>query len=134
MQKILALATILGPLLLLVLILPAQVRAAEPSPPPDATLALRGELRVEQPVEALFDLKGYEIPMGSYASIKVIFIDKPDGPEPTVRTGYPRTTITFHQPGEYQIGFLLNEVTKGSCGGVLAKNLLEAQRTLVVTK
>ncbi|WP_022660242.1 hypothetical protein [Paucidesulfovibrio longus] len=134
MQKILASARVFGTLLLLFLVLPGPVRAAEPAPPPDANLVLRGELRVGQPVEALFDLKGYEIPMGSYASIKVIFIDKPDGPEPAVRTGYPTTTITFHQPGEYRIGFLLNEVTKGSCGGALAKNLLEAQRTLVITK
>ena len=84
-----------------------------------------GELRTGQPVTVLFDLKGYEIPNGSYTSINVRFAAKPEGPKPEVKTGYPRTTLFFPTPGTYRITFILNEVSKPSCGGVNAKTLME---------
>ena len=91
----------------------------------DAELKVIGELRTGQPVTVLFDLKGYEIPKGSYSSINVRFLAEPEGPEPKVKTGYPRTTLFFLIPGIYRITFILNEVSKPSCGGVNAKTLLE---------
>lgn len=91
----------------------------------DAELHIKGDLQTGQPVTALFDLKGYALPGGSYSSINVRFLDKPDGAAPKVRTGYPETTLVFDVPGTYRIIFILNEVSKPSCGGVNAKTLLE---------
>ena len=91
----------------------------------DAELNVSGELRTGQPVSILFDLKGYKIPNGSYTSINVRFAAMPEGPEPKVKTDYPRTTLFFRTPGTYRITFILNEVSKPSCGGVDAKMLME---------
>lgn len=92
---------------------------------PDAEVTVSGDMRVGQPVKAVFDLKGYTLPAGSYASINVRFPVKPDGAEPKARTGYPATTLFFQTPGTYQATFILNEVSKPSCGGVEAITLLE---------
>ncbi len=94
-------------------------------PVADAELNVDGELRTGQPVSVLFDLKGYTIPNGSYTSINVRFAAMPEGPEPKVQTGYPRTILVFRTPGTYRITFILNEVSKPSCGGVDAKLLME---------
>ena len=91
----------------------------------DAELNVSGELRTDQPVTVLFDLKGYKLPNGSYSSINVRFATKPEGPEPMIRTGYPKTTLIFSTPGIYRTTFILNEVSKPSCGGVDAKRLME---------
>lgn len=92
---------------------------------PDAELRVVGELRTGSAVAAVFDLKGYDIPAGSYASINVRFIEKPDAAAPLVRAGYPQTVLTFDRPGLYRTTFILNEVSKPSCGGVNARTLLE---------
>ncbi|AMK10228.1 hypothetical protein [Pseudodesulfovibrio indicus] len=101
---------------------------------PDAELAITGELRAGTPVRAFFDLKGYVLPSGAYASVNVRFTKRPDGPEPRVRTGYPETLLTFPGPGDYAMVFILNEVSKPSCGGVNAKTLLEKEVKLRIAE
>lgn len=91
----------------------------------DAELHVIGELRIDQTVKIVFDLKGYVIPNGSYSSINVRFMDKPEGAEPKIKAGYPETLLVFNKPGPYRIALILNEVSKPSCGGVNAKPLLE---------
>lgn len=86
------------------------------------------------PVKAIYDLKGYAIPNGSYASINVRFDQKPDGANPLVKAGYPETILTFHTPGNYRITFILNEVSKPSCGGVNAIALLEETVDLFISE
>ena len=99
--------------------------AAEVGIVSDPALKISGELRVDQPVKAVFDLKGYTIPNGAYASINVRFLQKPGDAEPKVKTGYLETLLVFQNAGRYRITFILNEVRKPSCGGVEAKALLE---------
>jgi hypothetical protein len=84
-------------------------------------------------VRAVFDLDGYEIAKGSYASINVDVLKSPAGQGPTVRTGYPATVLTFHVPGTYELRFILNEISKPSCGGVNARLLLETTATVDAT-
>ncbi|QGY40464.1 hypothetical protein GM415_10110 [Pseudodesulfovibrio cashew] len=108
--------------------------AAESGVASDAELEVSGELRVGQPVTAAFDLKGYRISTGAYASINVRFEQKPDGIDPKVKTGYPKTILFFNTPGAYRITFILNEVSKPSCGGVNAKPLLEKTIELLISE
>lgn len=98
----------------------------------DAQVVMPKELPVGQAVTAFFDLKGYELPSGSYASINLKYLARPEGEKPMVRTGYPKTGLTFRTPGTYRILFILNEVSKPSCGGVDAKLLLEQEVKLFV--
>lgn len=93
-----------------------------------------GDMQVGKPVKAVFDLKGYEIAKGAYASINIRFLQKPEGAVPQVKTGYPESSIVFDAPGDYRAVFILNEVTKPSCGGVNAKILLEEVVTMTVVE
>jgi len=100
---------------------------------PNATLELHGEMKTGKPIVAVFDLKGYTIPNGSYTSINVRTRKSPSGEKPEVKTGYPSTTLLFATPGTYELRFILNEVSKPSCGGVNAKPLLETTRILTIS-
>ncbi|WP_071546243.1 hypothetical protein [Pseudodesulfovibrio hydrargyri] len=94
---------------------------------PGGEVRLEGPVKAGQPVKAVFDLKGYALPAGAYAAINVEFTAHPEGAKPEVRPGYPETVMTFDRPGTYSVLLLLNEISKGSCGGVSAKPLLDAE-------
>ncbi len=100
---------------------------------PGAILEIPAVVKSGTPVQAVFNLAGYGIPAGSYASINVDVLESPTGQRPTVRTGYPATILTFPAPGTYALRFILNEISKPSCGGVNAKLLLETTATVMVT-
>jgi len=100
---------------------------------PNATLEIHGEMKTGKPVTAVFDLKEYTVPNGSYTSINVRTSKSSSGEKPVVKTGYPSTTLLFATPGTYELHFILNEVSKPSCGGVNAKLLLETTRTLTIS-
>jgi hypothetical protein len=100
---------------------------------PGGEVRLAGPLKAGQPVRAVFDLKGYELPAGAYTAINVEFPVRPEGAKPEVRPGYPETVMTFAEPGRYRVLFLLNQISKGSCGGVSARPLIEAELDLDVT-
>jgi hypothetical protein len=99
---------------------------------PGGEVRLLGPLKAGRPVKAVFDLKGYALPAGAYAAVNVEFPVRPEGAEPEVRPGYPETVMTFAQPGTYRVLILLNQISKGSCGGVSAKPLIETTLDLDV--
>jgi hypothetical protein len=100
--------------------------------PENGDVTLPATPQVGQTVQAVFDLKGYKIPTGAYTSINVEFPDKPEGSRPQVRPGYPQTALTFDKAGAYRITFILNEISKPSCGGVNARQLLEKEISVTV--
>jgi len=105
-----------------------QTRSAVPG----GEVRLEGPLKAGQPVKAIFDLKEYALPAGAYAAINVEFPVRPEGTRPEVRPGYPETVMTFAEPGAYRVLILLNQISKGSCGGVTAKPLMESTLDLSV--
>jgi hypothetical protein len=105
-----------------------QTRSAVPG----GEIRLEGPLKAGQPIKAIFDLKGYALPAGAYAAINVEFPVRPKGARPEVRPGYPQTVMTFTEPGTYRVLILLNQISKGSCGGVAAKPLMETTLDLDV--
>lgn len=111
---------------------PAPAGAQQPLVP-DGEVRISDDLALNQPVIATFDLKGYELPAGTYASINVRFPAAPNGPRPSVKTGYPQTTVRFHTPGTYRVTLILNQVSKPSCGGVDATLLLEETVELTIS-
>jgi hypothetical protein len=100
---------------------------------PGAVLEIPAVVKSGTPVRAVFNLDGYGIPAGSYASINVDVLESPTGKGPAVRTGYPATVLIFPAPGTYALRFILNEISKPSCGGVNAKLLMETTATVTVT-
>jgi hypothetical protein len=99
---------------------------------PGGEVRMTGPAKAGQPVKAVFDLKGYALPAGAYTAVNVEFPVRPEGAKPKVRPGYPETVMTFAEPGTYRVLILLNQISKGSCGGVSAKPLIEATLDLDV--
>ncbi|MDY0227566.1 MAG: hypothetical protein RBR38_12155 [Desulfomicrobium apsheronum] len=98
----------------------------------DARLTIAGDLIVGAQLVATFEMGGYEVPEGMYASINVDVMKRPEGEKPSIQTGYPRTLLIFNAPGTYELRFRLNQISKSSCGGVDAVLLLETTRVLEI--
>ncbi|CCH48416.1 hypothetical protein [Pseudodesulfovibrio piezophilus] len=100
---------------------------------PHPTMEIHGEMKTHSIITVFFDLKDSPISNGSYASVNVRTLEGPGKYEPEVKRGFPRTTLIFTAPGVYKIRFILNEVSKPSCGGVNARLLLETTRKMTIT-
>ncbi|SFJ63721.1 hypothetical protein SAMN04488082_10513 [Desulfomicrobium apsheronum] len=98
----------------------------------DVRLTISGDLIVGAQLVATFEMGGYEVPEGMYASINVDVMKRPEGERPDIQTGYPRTRLVFNTPGTYELRFRLNQISKSSCGGVDAVLLLETTQVLEI--
>lgn len=123
-------------LLMVALLLAGDALAAEtPSQDKgreDARLTISGDRVVGAQLVATFEMGGYEVPEGMYASINVDVMKRPEGERPDIQTGYPRTRLVFNTPGTYELRFRLNQISKSSCGGVDAVLLLETTQVLEI--
>lgn len=124
-------------LLMAILLVPGAVFAADATPrekgeAEEARLTIDGDRVVGAQLVATFEMGGYEVPEGMYASINVDVENRPEGGKPDIQTGYPRTRLVFHVPGTYELRFRLNQVSKSSCGGVEAVPLLETTQVLEI--
>ena len=124
-------------LLMVALLMPGAALAAD-NPLQDrgkaeaARLTIAGDRVVGSQLVATFEMGGYEVPEGMYASINVDVEKRPEGGKPDIRTGYPHTRLVFNVPGTYELRFRLNQISKSSCGGVDAVPLLETTQTFVI--
>jgi hypothetical protein len=66
-------------------------------------------------------------PPGYYISTLVDILQSPDGAKPEVVTGFPKIRLTMDRPGEYTIVVRVSLVTKSSCGGVEAEEILRKE-------
>jgi len=124
-------------LFMAILLVPGSVFAADGPPSErgkagEARLTIDGDRVVGAQLVATFEMGGYEVPEGMYASINVDVEKRPEGGKPDIRTGYPHTRLVFNVPGTYELRFRLNQISKSSCGGVDAVPLLETTQTFVI--
>jgi hypothetical protein len=98
----------------------------------NARLLISGERIVGAPLVATFELGGYTVPEGMYASINIDVEKQPEGKKPKIQTGYPQSRLLFLVPGTYELRFRLNRISKSSCGGVDAILLLEQTEVLEI--
>jgi len=124
-------------LLMVALFVPGSVLAADTPPTDrgkaaDARLTIAGDRVVGAQLVATFEMGGYEVPEGMYASINVDVEKRPEGGKPDIQTGYPRTKLVFNVPGTYELRFRLNQISKSSCGGVDAVPLLETTQIIEI--
>lgn len=75
------------------------------------------------PVFVTMRLAPSEPPPGSTASTLVEVIQGPPGAKPDILPGFPRSRLTFPEPGTYFLEFTLTLITKPSCGGVEAEEI-----------
>lgn len=106
---------------------PSQSKGLE-----NARLLISGERIVGAPLVATFEMGGYTVPEGMYASINIDVEKQPEGKKPEIQTGYPQSRLLFLVPGTYELQFRLNQISKSSCGGVDAILLLEKTEVLEI--
>lgn len=111
--------------LLLSLVCAVPVGAREP-------VEVSGTLRVDQPVRLSFELGEDALPAGASAAVNVDFPGRPEGARPQVRSGYPHTVVFFRAAGEYRLHVTVHRISKPSCGGVDAEELLDTELDLSV--
>lgn len=88
-------------------------------------LTLEGARQVGEQMSASFNLGNYTVPAGQSVAINVDVLASPDGSQPLIIPGFPKTSMVFETPGSYTLNFRLNQICKTSCGGLTARPLLE---------
>ncbi|WP_296305350.1 hypothetical protein [uncultured Desulfovibrio sp.] len=118
-------------LLCLFLLFPWPVKAAEAvgGRPPSAGEAsgslargtracLPAEARCGETVQLTADQP--PLPGGTaFAGVQIRWTQRPDGREPDVLPGFPKSDIRFHVPGRYVCTVAVGYVSKGTCAGAV---------------
>ncbi|MFZ0132504.1 MAG: hypothetical protein WAK95_08165 [Desulfobacterales bacterium] len=89
--------------------------------------------RVGEPFFILVRLDPETPPPSYYVSTLVDVLQGPDGARPEVVTGFPKIRLTMDRPGTYTLLIRVTLVTKPSCGGVEAEEILRKQVALQVS-
>jgi hypothetical protein len=110
----------------------AGAEDGQPGPTGAGRLILEGERTVGAQVTASFDMGDYAVPPGQSVAINVDVLESPEGPQPRIVPGYPRTSLVFEAPGRYVLTFRLNQICKSSCGGVAARPLMERTESIEI--
>ncbi len=66
-------------------------------------------------------------PPGFFLSVNMTSLEEPEAAKdnhPEILTGFPQTSILFHEPGIYRYRVVVSLIAKSSCGGVKADTLL----------
>ena len=85
------------------------------------------EARVGEPYFILVHLDPETPPPGYYVSTLVDVLQSPDDAKPEVVTGFPKIRLTMDGPGAYKMVVRVSLVTKSSCGGVEAEEILRKE-------
>jgi hypothetical protein len=95
-------------------------------------LVIEGPRTVGAQLTVAFDMGDYRVPSGHFVAINVAILESPEGPRPRIVPGYPETSLVFEVPGRYVLTFRLSQISKSSCGGVEARELLERTEVLEI--
>ena len=93
----------------------------------------QSEARVGEPFFILVRLHPDTPPPAYYVSTLVDVIQSPDGSKTEVVTGFPKIRLTMNQPGAYKIVVRVSLVTKSSCAGVDAQEILRKEVVLQIS-
>ena len=106
----------------------AQVLCPRTATPYTAVIDdMQREARVGEPFFILVHLDPDTPPPGYYVSTLVDVLQSPNGAKPEVVTGFPRIRLTMDGPGAYKMVVRVTLVTKSSCGGVEAEEILRKE-------
>ena len=94
---------------------------------------MQREARVGEPFFILVRLDPEAPPPGYYVSTLVDVLQSPDGAKPEVVTGFPKIRLTMDGPGAYKMVVRVSLVTKSSCGGVEAEEILRKEVVIRVS-
>lgn len=95
-------------------------------------LVIEGSRTAGSQLTVAFDMGDYTPPSGHFVAINVAILESPEGPRPRIVPGYPETSLVFEVPGRYVLTFRLSQISKSSCGGVEARELMERTEVLEI--
>jgi len=90
------------------------------------------EATVGEPFFILLGLAPETLPPGYSVSILIDMIESPEGSKPEVLTGFPKTRLTMWQAGSYTIAVRVSLMSKSSCGGIEAEQIMSKEVELLV--
>jgi len=82
-----------------------------------------------------FSLDPPKMPQGFFLAVNMSALQEPNaakGNKPDILTGFPETSILFHEPGVYRYGVVVSLIAKSSCGGVKADTILNGEALINV--
>jgi hypothetical protein len=85
------------------------------------------KVRVDEPFFILLGLDPETLPSGYYLSTLVDIIESPDGVKPEILTGFPKIRLTMMQAGSYRFAVRVSLLSKSSCGGIDAQEILREE-------
>lgn len=107
--------------LLLLSVHPVKTSCA-PSAENDVTVSLPDSVKAGEMAVLTLD-PAHDLPAGSFWRVDVTWTERPEGREPEVLTGMPKTDIRFFVPGRYRGSVETGIVCKGSCACVTYSKL-----------
>ena len=129
-----AIALVIGTTLSWLTMARAQVLCPTTNRPYTAVIDdMQREARVGEPFFIRVHLDPETPPPGYYVSTLVDVLQSPDGAKPEVVTGFPKIRLTMDDPGEYKMVVRVTLVTKSSCGGVEAEEILRKEVVIQVS-
>jgi hypothetical protein len=106
----------------------AQVLCPRTNAPYTAVIGdIQPEVRVGEPFFLLVRLDPETPPPGYFVSTLVDILQSPAGAKAEVVTGFPKIRLTMNGPGAYKVVVRVSLVTKSSCGGVEAEEILRKE-------
>ena len=106
----------------------AQVLCPRTNTPYTAVIEeMQPKAKVGEPYFILVHLDPETPPPGYYVSTLIDVLQSPDGVKPEVVTGFPKIRLTMDGPGAYKMVVRVSLVTKSSCGGVEAEEILRKE-------
>jgi len=88
------------------------------------------EASVGEPFFLLLSLDPEKLPIGYSVSTLIDVIESPVGAKPEMLTGFPKSRLTMRQAGAYRFSIRVSLMSKSSCGGIDADEIMNKELRL----
>jgi len=133
-KVVITISLLIGFLLSWLALAQAQVICPTTNSPYTAVIEdIQDEARVGEPLFIKVRLDPDTPPSAYYVSTLVDVLQSPDGSKTKVLPGFPKIRLTMDKPGAYKIVVRVSLVTKSSCGGVDAQEILRKEIILQIS-
>ena len=120
--------------LLWIITAPEVVSAQNHKPYTAQILNNDSEARLDEPFTLLLSLSPETLPTGYSVSTLIDVLEGPAGTRPDILTGFPKSRLTLKQAGTYRFSVRISLMSKSSCGGIDAEEIMNKELRLQVTE
>lgn len=121
-------------LLCLIMAAPQAVFARDHEPYTAYILNNDSKARMGEPFILLLGLTPETLPMGYSLSTLIDVLESPAGTKPEILTGFPKSRVTLGRAGTYRFSVRVSLMSKSSCGGIDAEEIMNQELRLQVVE